>query len=221
VVAEQIGQRPIRADGETGRPCEIIFRDNTALHFVVVANVICGHAVDRGLDLFRVAVIDETRARRARDRDESILGVVCEVEGLSPNVAGGHVTVLVIRIGVAVRERSDGVFVGRVVSIVDSRLAGKIPGRAIVAEGFGRVTALRGITRRARGDETIQIVVGEGLRLRVDGIRDGQDVAYRVILIGVVLQRGGRERLQASALLVPGIVRVGLCPSIAESGGLS
>jgi len=41
----------------------------------------------------------------------------------------------------------------------------------------------------ARAGETIQRVVAEGLRLRVDGIRDGQDIAYRVILVGKVLQR--------------------------------
>jgi len=49
VITEQVGQRPVRADGKTGRTSKIVFRDDAALHFVVVADVIRGHAVDDGL----------------------------------------------------------------------------------------------------------------------------------------------------------------------------
>jgi hypothetical protein len=63
VVTEQVGQRPVRADGETRRAREIIFRDNGVLHFIVIAHEVRGHAVDGGFGLFSIAII----AARLRD----------------------------------------------------------------------------------------------------------------------------------------------------------
>lgn len=52
--------------------------------------------------------------------------------------------------------------------------------------------------------------------MRIDGIRDGIDVANRVVLIGEVLQGCGREGLQASTLLVPSVIGIVLGQTVAE-----
>ena len=46
VVAEQVGQCPTRADGETRRTGKIIFGDDSVCHLVVIAHEVRGHAVD-------------------------------------------------------------------------------------------------------------------------------------------------------------------------------
>jgi hypothetical protein len=74
VVTEQVGQRPIRADSETSRAREIVFRDDRVLHFVVIAHVVGGHAVDGGLNLLAVRIVVEVGRGRAGDGDESVLG---------------------------------------------------------------------------------------------------------------------------------------------------
>ena len=61
----------------------------------------------------------------------------------------------------------------------------------------------------ARAGETIQRVVAEGLRLRVDGIRDRVDVAHCIVRVGIFLQASRRKNFQPSALLVPGVIGVG------------
>ena len=57
MVAEQVGQRPARADGETRGRGEIVFRDNRVLHFVVIANVDSSNPVDGGLDLLSIRLL--------------------------------------------------------------------------------------------------------------------------------------------------------------------
>jgi len=111
MVTEQVGQCPVRADSETRCTGEIVFRDRRPLFLVVLTNIVRGHTADNGFDLLSIRVIDKTRGRRTRDRNESILRVVREIEGLSPNVARGHVAVLVVAVGVAVREGRHRVFV--------------------------------------------------------------------------------------------------------------
>ena len=79
----------------------------------------------------------KTRGRRASDGDESVFGVIREIEGLSPNVARDHVAVGIVRIRVAVREGRHRVFVIRIVSgVIDCPFAGQIAGGCIVAVGF-------------------------------------------------------------------------------------
>jgi len=46
MVAEHVGQRPVRADGETRRAREVIFGDDSVCHLVVIAHEVRGHAVD-------------------------------------------------------------------------------------------------------------------------------------------------------------------------------
>jgi hypothetical protein len=93
MVAEQEGQRPVRADGETRCAREIIFGDRCPLFLVVLTNIIRGHTIDDGFYLLSIRIIDKTRGRRARHRDESVFGVIREIEGLSPNVARNHVAI--------------------------------------------------------------------------------------------------------------------------------
>ena len=92
MVAKQIAQRPIRADGETSRTGEIVFRDNRILHFIVIADVVGGHAVDDGLDLLAIAIVVEVGRGRAGHRDQTILGVVVQYAGLSIHVTRGQST---------------------------------------------------------------------------------------------------------------------------------
>ena len=46
VVTEQVGQRPVRADGESRRAREVILGDDSICHFVVIADEVGRHAVD-------------------------------------------------------------------------------------------------------------------------------------------------------------------------------
>ena len=116
MVTEQVGQRPVRADGETRRAREIVFGDRRPLFLVVLTdpstrlrvNSIRGHTTDNGFDLFSIRIVDKTRGGRTRDRNESILRVIREIEGLSPNVARDHVAVGIVRVRVSIRERSEG-----------------------------------------------------------------------------------------------------------------
>ena len=97
----------------------------------------------------------------------------------------------------------------RIISVSHARFAGEIAGACIVRVGFGGIPALPGGARRARVPEAVEGVVIKGLRLRIDGIRDGGDVAHSVIVVGVVLQASRRKNFQPSALLVPGVIGVG------------
>jgi hypothetical protein len=65
VVSEQVGQRPVRADGESGRAREVILGDRCPLFLVVLTNIIRGHAVDDGFDLFPIRIVVEVGRRRA------------------------------------------------------------------------------------------------------------------------------------------------------------
>jgi hypothetical protein len=56
-------KRPVRADGETRRAREVIFRDDAIGHFVVVAHEVGGHAVD-GLG-YAVAIAVPSASLRA------------------------------------------------------------------------------------------------------------------------------------------------------------
>ena len=95
----------------------------------------------------------------------------------------------------------------RIIRVSHACFAGEIASGCIVRVGFA-VQAVRP-AGRARAGETIQRVVAEGLCLRAgQRIRDGVDVAYGVIRVGVVLQASCRKNFQPSALLVPGIVGV-------------
>lgn len=76
MVTEQVGERSARADGETRSAREIIFRDRRPLFLVVLTHVVRGHTADNTLDLLAIAIIDKTRGRRGRHRDEAILGIV-------------------------------------------------------------------------------------------------------------------------------------------------
>ena len=139
MVAEQVGQRPVRADGETRRAREVIFRNRRPLFLVLLTNIVRGHAANDGFDLFPIRIIDKTRGGRARDRNEAVFSVIREIEGLSPNVARDHIAVGVVGIGVAIRERGHRVFVIRIVRrVIDSAFAGKIAGHIIVAVGHFR-----------------------------------------------------------------------------------
>ena len=138
VVREQEAQRPIRADGETRGTSEVEFRDNAVFHFIMIANVDGGDPIHGGFDLLAIAIIDETRGRRACHRDEAIppqgrfaVGIVVEgvVFEFRPfeDVTRGHtctalrlvqcrcVAVLVVAVGVAVREGRHRVFVSRII----------------------------------------------------------------------------------------------------------
>jgi hypothetical protein len=86
MVAEQEGQRPTRADGQARCTREIVFRDNRVLHFVVIANIICGHAVNDGSDLFAIGVVVEIGRRRAVDGDKVILRIVIQCEVVNVRV---------------------------------------------------------------------------------------------------------------------------------------
>ena len=115
--------------------------------------------------MFPVRIVDKTRGRRTRDRNEAVFGVVREIEGLSPNVARNHVAVGVIRVRVAIRERRHRVFVIRIVRrVVDSAFAGEIPGGRVVSVGFA-VQAAR-LAGGVGTEQAVERVVGEGLRLR-------------------------------------------------------
>ena len=58
MVAEHVGQRPVRADGETRRAREVILGDGaSACLLVVVADEVSGHAVDGLRDAVAVAVM--------------------------------------------------------------------------------------------------------------------------------------------------------------------
>ena len=46
MVTEQVGQRPVRADGETCCARKVIFGDDSICHLVVIAHEVRGHAVD-------------------------------------------------------------------------------------------------------------------------------------------------------------------------------
>ena len=81
----------------------------------------------------------------------------------------------------------------------------------VARRGIIRVSFVVRPCRRAAGlgaGETIQRVVAEGLRLRVDGIRDRGDIAHRIVRVGIFLQASRRKNFQPSALLVPGAVDV-------------
>ena len=58
MVSEQVGQRPIRADGETRRAREVILGDGaSACLLVVVADEVSGHAVDGLRDAVAVPIM--------------------------------------------------------------------------------------------------------------------------------------------------------------------
>jgi hypothetical protein len=65
MVTEQVGQRPVRADGESRRASKVIFRDRCPLFLVVLTHVVRGHAVDDGFDLFPIRIVVEVGRRRA------------------------------------------------------------------------------------------------------------------------------------------------------------
>ena len=64
MVSEQVGQRPVRADGETRGAREVVFGDNGVLHFIVLTHVDRGHAIDGGLDLLAGGDINKNLFRR-------------------------------------------------------------------------------------------------------------------------------------------------------------
>ena len=135
VVREQEAQRPIRADGETRGTSKVVLRDNRVLHLIVIANIDGGDPIHGGFDLLAIAIIDETRGRRACHRDEAIFGVIGEGVGLSVDSTRGHVSVRVVAVGVAVRERRDRVRAG-VVSVGHAAFGFEIPVRGVVSVGF-------------------------------------------------------------------------------------
>ena len=63
VVAEQVRQRPVRADGETRRASKVVLGDDSIGHLVVIAHEVGGHAVDGLGYAVAVAVIH----KRGRD----------------------------------------------------------------------------------------------------------------------------------------------------------
>ena len=79
MVTEQVGQRPIRADGETRRAREVIFGDRRPLFLVMLTDIIRGHTTDDGFYLLSIAIIGEGSRRRARHRDETAFGVITQV----------------------------------------------------------------------------------------------------------------------------------------------
>ena len=204
MIAEQEAESPIGADGETRSSSKIIFRDDVVLHFIVIPNIDRRDPVDGGFDLvstsstqrLAIAIVDETRGRVSRYRDQLILGVVGQgvVFELCPleDVTRGHVAVRVIAVGVAVREGGRRVFVRGGIGVGRAVLAGEVARGRVVGVAFGVQSV------RSAGDvgteQAIQFIVGEGLSLEVggnDGIGDGLDVANRIVVVGSVLQNGG------------------------------
>ena len=104
-------------------------------------------------------------------------------------------------------------FVGRGIGVIRARFAGQVASGRIV-----RVTLDVDAIRPAADigtNQAIQRIVGEGLRLRArEGIHDGFDVAYRIVIIGQVLERIARGNLrgsnvpQPSAIHAPGTVGI-------------
>ena len=72
MISEQVGQGPIRADGDSGRACKIIFGDRCPLFLVVLSDVVGGHAANDGFDLFPVRIVVEVGRRRAGHRDDVV-----------------------------------------------------------------------------------------------------------------------------------------------------
>ncbi len=181
----------------------------------MIANVDGGDSIHGGFDLLRVAIIDKTRGRVACHRDEAILGIIVEgvVVELRPfeDVARGHVAVLVVAVGVAVREGGHRVFVSRGVGVVRAVLAGEAACRRVVGVAFGVESVRPACDGGIR--QAVERVVGEGLGLKPsEGINDGFDVANRIVIVGGVLELRsrrnlrGRDVLQASVVHVPVVV---------------
>ena len=57
MIREQEGESPTRADGESRGTGEVIFADDTILHFIVIADVEGRRPIDGGLDLLAIAII--------------------------------------------------------------------------------------------------------------------------------------------------------------------
>jgi len=98
MVSEQVGQRPVRAAprGESRRAREIIFRDRRPLFLVVLTNIIRGHAADSTLDLLSIRIVDETRRRRARHRDEPVFRVILQCKPNIQSVVNGCLFLIII-----------------------------------------------------------------------------------------------------------------------------
>ena len=80
----------------------------------------------------------------------------------------------------------------RIIRVIDSAFAGEIAGGGVIGVGFA-VQAAR-LARDGGIRQAVERVVAEGLRLRArQGIRDGADVAHRVVRVGVVLQASCRN----------------------------
>ena len=98
MVTEQVGQRPIRAAprGESGRAREIILGDRRPLFLVVLTDIIRGHAADSTLDLLSIRIVDETRRRRARHRDEPVFRVILQCKPNIQSVVNGCLFLIII-----------------------------------------------------------------------------------------------------------------------------
>ena len=102
MVAQQVGRR-ITADAHRHPlpigvvvPCH---RAGAAAPLEVVADVISGHAAQRGFDAVAIAIVDETRARGPADADQPILLVVGEVRYRAADGAPHLIAVGIVAVG--------------------------------------------------------------------------------------------------------------------------
>ncbi|MBV6467487.1 MAG: hypothetical protein PGMFKBFP_02849 [Anaerolineales bacterium] len=205
----------VLAHGNPRRACHVIFRDLAAFALVVSAHETDRLAINHGHDTLPVAVEGEFGDRRPvlLHFHEAILRVVNQMKGVVADVTRGLIPVGVIRVRVAVRIRHRVDVVGIEILQIQTSLLVEIASGGIIDVGFGSV-----LVQLPTG-EAIQSVVIVDAGLARDAVRDLRDVANRIVLIRDVLQRASDERMQASALLVPGVVVVGLRQSVAEGAG--
>ena len=88
MISKQVRECSIGTNSQARGTGEVIFADDTILHFIVIADVIRGDSVHYSFHLLAIAIVVEVGRRCTRDGDEAVFGVVVEFEGLSVDIAG-------------------------------------------------------------------------------------------------------------------------------------